>query len=1316
MPINRLARLRPGSIHPTAVSLSSGIVVDPDTGILHTKPLKDENIATNARIDNLYWKDPINSTLDLSDNKTPADYRIGEVYFSHFDKNLYIYSGDLALEEHQDFYAPQEWQDNGLSEKFLILSTGISVDNFATKAYVDQEILNLIGGAPETLNTLQELVDALDGDANFAANIAISIGNLESGKADKDSVYTKDEIDDKNNNLRAEIATSIDPFSKPADFVIGQDEYDDSQNLSEFYELNKANFLLNNPANILLKQNSTLDPAGLIIDRPAVYITGLNNESETGNFSLIEKMTVNITENSTIENTIAFSNITFNEVLISNESNPIKIIFENCIFQSKDQGPTAISNQNDEIIFVFKNCKFNSLNTTILFSETTATFYRCSFLSNFNSELFITNSSNVKINNCFFANKLTLLNNSQLYINNCYFETENDDPIITINKNQDVDLPKLFGTKLVFKTPLNYTADHISGTGYCYLDFNCIEITTLPNQVDGSYVRQPTVQDTINDGDGMTLPYFLKPVGYENFFYDDEMAQDAMASAITSATHSAGANFTYDDVNNKLKLNLNLSTAHLSDNLSIAKVDQPNTFLQDNVFQNTTHQRIEANSADITAATISVLNTTTKAPTDNSTHVATTAYVTNAVATLEADFEDLNLHELNDVGINGQVQQGQVLTYSTSPTLTWTNAKISSTDLLDTNNIVRPGDSTFILNGLVQPPRNNQVGNVSPNYQAKNYVAAWNGDHHLNIDGSISTGRYEPVLINEIILPATEQPDNVIDYDGAGKIQIASTEEVESGSVNNKAVVPSYLRSHYLRVNSDNLNDQGKTLLRENLKIKDEFVQLTGENITSDIATDLRTKLKFPTNPTDGYLLKWNQSRYDEYRTSLFNYDYSLLDFNTNGLQRYTAETSSFYDVKTSPNTTSYLDIPSAQSNQGAVIKVRKHNGDLPADAGTLSIMLQQANEYILSADNEKLEVSGQINPQIDLLLEGHTVELIASVDENNVYYWHAFGYYYNAQNQNQPDPPVNIQVEAVEDAIQHLFNHNNHDPSLNIQYNDPEHRLEVTANFATQAQVTAGTINNLPIAPDTLLGVTNVINGTIASLRTYVDDTFLQKTNNLSDLTDAPLARANLQLADSAIVNLGFTQGLIPTVANTFSNGYVTYNGSGLVTQDLPIASTLQDGILTLATFEETALSVEEDKAVTPKALYEALDWDDVRNLLVERIRDLTGTLQYNKLNDLNISLFTGNYYSLSTPNGSIALSLQDISQTVAGNKIVIKFTNKVAANHTLTITPYVELDNNNNIIRQDTIDNDSNPFVLDVEGQAITLVSDGTLNWEII
>ncbi|NDC23724.1 MAG: hypothetical protein EBZ49_06290, partial [Proteobacteria bacterium] len=46
------------------------------------------------------------------------------------------------------------------------------------KAYTDQEVSALVNSAPEVLNTLKELADALSGDASFASTIAGQIGSL----------------------------------------------------------------------------------------------------------------------------------------------------------------------------------------------------------------------------------------------------------------------------------------------------------------------------------------------------------------------------------------------------------------------------------------------------------------------------------------------------------------------------------------------------------------------------------------------------------------------------------------------------------------------------------------------------------------------------------------------------------------------------------------------------------------------------------------------------------------------------------------------------------------------------------------------------------------------------------------------------------------------------------------------------------------------------------------------------------------------------------------------------------------------------------
>ena len=55
-------------------------------------------------------------------------------------------------------------------------TTGTNTSQIATTSFVRGEISNLIGSAPETLNTLQELATAINTDASFASTVAGSIG------------------------------------------------------------------------------------------------------------------------------------------------------------------------------------------------------------------------------------------------------------------------------------------------------------------------------------------------------------------------------------------------------------------------------------------------------------------------------------------------------------------------------------------------------------------------------------------------------------------------------------------------------------------------------------------------------------------------------------------------------------------------------------------------------------------------------------------------------------------------------------------------------------------------------------------------------------------------------------------------------------------------------------------------------------------------------------------------------------------------------------------------------------------------------------
>lgn len=66
--------------------------------------------------------------------------------------------------------------DAAVSESSTYSSSKIDT-TYAKKEYVDTKVSDLVNSAPETLDTLKELSDALGGDANFATTVATQIGN-----------------------------------------------------------------------------------------------------------------------------------------------------------------------------------------------------------------------------------------------------------------------------------------------------------------------------------------------------------------------------------------------------------------------------------------------------------------------------------------------------------------------------------------------------------------------------------------------------------------------------------------------------------------------------------------------------------------------------------------------------------------------------------------------------------------------------------------------------------------------------------------------------------------------------------------------------------------------------------------------------------------------------------------------------------------------------------------------------------------------------------------------------------------------------------
>lgn len=87
-------------------------------------------------------------------------------------------SSNLA-QEILDRQAGDSLLSSGLAQEILDRQVGDSSTLSSAQAYTDQKVSDLVNSAPEVLDTLKELADALGGDANFAATVAGQIGAVD---------------------------------------------------------------------------------------------------------------------------------------------------------------------------------------------------------------------------------------------------------------------------------------------------------------------------------------------------------------------------------------------------------------------------------------------------------------------------------------------------------------------------------------------------------------------------------------------------------------------------------------------------------------------------------------------------------------------------------------------------------------------------------------------------------------------------------------------------------------------------------------------------------------------------------------------------------------------------------------------------------------------------------------------------------------------------------------------------------------------------------------------------------------------------------
>ena len=151
---------------------------------------------------------------------------------SDVDLSLYIKRSDFenAVEKFatkSNVYTKNEIERDfaDISDQFKRVNTEInekanktSLRGLATTEYVDGRIKHIVGTAPETLDTLDEIAKALNNDNNFVSTMTNQLAtkadkattvNALLGKADKISTYTKEEINQKLKELPSSKVTDV---------------------------------------------------------------------------------------------------------------------------------------------------------------------------------------------------------------------------------------------------------------------------------------------------------------------------------------------------------------------------------------------------------------------------------------------------------------------------------------------------------------------------------------------------------------------------------------------------------------------------------------------------------------------------------------------------------------------------------------------------------------------------------------------------------------------------------------------------------------------------------------------------------------------------------------------------------------------------------------------------------------------------------------------------------------------------------------------------------------------------------------------------
>jgi hypothetical protein len=158
-----------------------------------------------------------------------------------------------------------------------------SLTGYATESYVNTQVANLVDSSPTTLDTLNELAQALGDDPNFATTVSNQIG-LKANSADLATVATTGSYNDLLNKPDLTILTSVDTIQLDTTYngptPTGQISWNSSDGTIDI-GLNGGNVVLQVGQEQVQRINNNTGSA--LLEGQAVYITGAQGQRLTVN-------------------------------------------------------------------------------------------------------------------------------------------------------------------------------------------------------------------------------------------------------------------------------------------------------------------------------------------------------------------------------------------------------------------------------------------------------------------------------------------------------------------------------------------------------------------------------------------------------------------------------------------------------------------------------------------------------------------------------------------------------------------------------------------------------------------------------------------------------------------------------------------------------------------------------------------------------------------------------------------------------------------------------------------------------------------------